>query len=93
MKKRALSLVKSSTDLTVVQLHSLSKEATLAAARREADALENALRAIGDAENIALAVYQTAESEVARLEVHAARLGLAGACQHLRAAVVALEKS
>jgi len=93
MKKRALSLVKSNSELTAVQLHTLSKEATIAAARREADALENALRAIGEAETIGLAVYQTAESGVARLEVHAARIALAGACQHLRAAVVALEKS
>jgi len=93
MSKKNTSLataIRSKTHLTVVELHTVARDAAAAAAAREADALKSALNLIEETEASVLAVSETAASSVVCTEARAARIALAGACLHLRAAITAL---
>lgn len=95
MSKKNTSLstaIRSKSHLTVVQLHTVARDAAAAAAEREAAALAQSLALIEEAELGAAGVLETAQPEPARAEVRAARIALAGACIHLRAAIEALGK-
>ena len=79
--------------ITILELHGLAREAARAAAKREINDLERALVIIAEAEQIARDVTASAAAELVRAETRAAAIGLNGACEHLRAAVLALEKT
>lgn len=89
-KKNALSVVRSRGTLTIVELHSLAREAALTATNREAEDLGRALELIQEAEQLARAVTASTANTLAATETRAAAVGLVGACEHLRAAITTL---
>ena len=91
MSKKSTSLIRSKSHLSVVELHSVARDAEIAAATREAESLSRALALVEDAETAALSVGGTAKSDVVRLEVRAAAIAIVAAGSHLRAAITALE--
>jgi predicted cobalt transporter CbtA len=89
-KTTSLASIRSMSALTVPELHAVSREAAVAAATREAETLERAMELIEEAEALARGVAETAVSAIGCMEVRAGVISLAGACQHLRAAITSL---